>query len=161
VNGLFPTDSETSIQSIDVDPIGNYCCAVNNKGMAFILGMAGEDFSDFKVVKTWKAHDKYVLKCQFSPNAKLLATTAADHTAKIWSVADDFKLDKTLVGHQRWVWDCAFSAKTTYFITVSSDHVARLWDLSQGETVRHYTGHRKTISCVALHDTDSENETVQ
>lgn len=34
----------------------------------------------------------------------------------------------------------------------SSDHVARLWELSSGETVRQYNGHRKAAVCVALND---------
>ena len=37
--------------------------------------------------------------------------------------------------------------------TASSDHSARLWDLSQGDSIRHYTGHHKAVTCVALQDT--------
>eukprot|EP01125_Pyxidicula_operculata_P004758 TRINITY_DN1777_c0_g1_i1.p1 TRINITY_DN1777_c0_g1~~TRINITY_DN1777_c0_g1_i1.p1 ORF type:complete len:334 (-),score=56.14 TRINITY_DN1777_c0_g1_i1:54-1055(-) len=158
VSSFFPSsDTECSIQSLDVDSTGKYCAAVNNKGMCIVMSLSGDDLSQIQVTKQWKAHDKYALKTLFSPNSKLLVTTSSDHTAKLWSVSDNFKHEKTLVGHQRWVWDCAFSSNSTYCITVSSDHVARLWDLSQGETVRHYTGHRKTISCVALHDSDADN----
>ena len=34
----------------------------------------------------------------------------------------------------------------------SSDHSARLWDLTTGETIRHYNGHKKAVVAVALHD---------
>jgi G protein beta subunit-like protein len=47
---------------------------------------------------------------------RLLATTSADHTVKVWSVKD-FSLVKTLSGHQRWVWDCVFSADSAYLMT--------------------------------------------
>lgn len=90
------------------------------------------------------------------PNVKTryLVTTSADQTAKIWKTNENFGADKTLVGHQRWVWDCAFGRDppTTYLVTVSSDHVARLWDVSSGQTIRQFSGHRKAITCVALHD---------
>lgn len=35
-----------------------------------------------------KAHKRYALKCKFSPDSTLLATTSADQTAKIWRTAD-------------------------------------------------------------------------
>jgi len=155
LHSFFP-EGETSIQSVSIDPTGKFFCAVNNKGSCMIYEIE-QDFSAYKLMKKWKAHDRYILKCLWSPNSKMLATTSADHTAKIW-LLEDFSLYKTLVGHQRWVWDCTFSANSTYLITVSSDTGARLWDLSQGETIRHFTGHRKSVTCVALHDTDLDNE---
>jgi len=153
----FYPDGETSIQSVSIDPTGKYLCAVNNKGMCMVYAIEPDFATVPTLIKIWKAHDRYILKCLFSPNTKLLATTSADHTAKIWAL-EDFSLLKTLVGHQRWVWDCAFSANSTYLITVSSDTVARLWDLHQGETIRQFAGHRKSVTCVALHDTDLDSE---
>jgi len=162
IHSFFP-EGETSIQSISVDPTGHYLCAVNSKGMCMVYVIDGADasFVNPKLVKKWKAHDRYILKCLFSPNTKMLATTSADHTAKVWQVEEDFNLDKTLVGHQKWVWDCTFSANSMYLITVSSDTTARLWDIKQGENIRHFNGHRKTITSVALHDTDLDNEGTQ
>lgn len=85
-----------------------------------------------------------------------MATTSADHTAKIWST-DNWSLVKTLSVQQKcWVWDCVFSGDSSFLVTGSSDQVARLWDLSQGETIRTYTGHSKAITCVALSDFNSE-----
>lgn len=37
------------------------------------------------------------------------------------------------------------------FFQASSDQVARLWDLSQGETVRHYSGTKQEKKKFALH----------
>jgi len=82
---------------------------------------------------------------------RLLATTSADSTAKIWDTST-LKEEKTLVDHQHWVWDAAFSADSAYLLTGASDKTAKLWDLSQGEVARQYTGHQKAISCIALND---------
>jgi G protein beta subunit-like protein len=155
-HSFFP-DGETSIQSITVDPSGRQLCAVNNKGICMVYQI-DPSFESFSLIKKWKAHDRYILKCLYSPNGKMLATTSADHSAKIWET-NDFSEHKTLNGHQRWVWDCTFSADSTYFVTVSSDTTGRLWDLSQGETVKHFAGHRKAVTCVALHDTDPTDHT--
>jgi len=152
-----PSTGDSSLQSIDIDCTGHFCTAVNADGMIFAYSL--NESKDLKLVKEWKAHDKAIVKCAFSADGQYLATTSADTTAKIWRPNTDFQLDKTLVGHQRWVWDCAFGrdVSTTYLVTVSSDHVARLWDLSSGQTIRQFTGHRKSITCVALHDSDAEN----
>jgi G protein beta subunit-like protein len=154
-HSFFP-DGDTSIQSITIDPSGSRICAVNNKGMGMVYNI-DPNFESFTLLKKWKAHDRYVLKCLFSPNGKLLATTSADHSAKIWDTENNFTDLRKLNGHQRWVWDCTFSVDSNYLITVSSDTSGRLWDLSQGETVKHFSGHRKAVTCVALHDTDLDD----
>lgn len=91
------------------------------------------------------AHKRYTLKCKFSPDSTLLATTSADQTAKIWRTADLLPLSErpeneggmpngvlnsnwpmaenisplsTLTtSNQRWVWDVAFSGDSQYVIT--------------------------------------------
>jgi len=98
-----------------------------------------------------KAHDAYILKIIVSPDGKLLATASADHTAKIFRIADMTKL-KALAKHQRWVWDVQFSADSSYLVTASSDTSCRLWDVSSGDTVRNFLGHHKAIVAVALND---------
>eukprot|EP01124_Arcella_intermedia_P025871 TRINITY_DN4726_c0_g1_i2.p1 TRINITY_DN4726_c0_g1~~TRINITY_DN4726_c0_g1_i2.p1 ORF type:complete len:217 (-),score=29.19 TRINITY_DN4726_c0_g1_i2:56-706(-) len=155
IHSFFP-DGESSVQSVSIDSTGRNFCAVNNKGMAMLYNIEN-DLTSFKELKKWKAHDKYVLKCVFSPNGKLLATTSADHTTKIWNLSDYSNI--SLQGHTRWVWDCAYSSDSTYLITVSSDNMVYLWDLSQGnEPLRRFTAHRKAVTCVALHDLEEEGQ---
>lgn len=38
---------------------------------------------------SFQAHQKYVLRCQISPNAKLLVTTSADFTMSLWAIPDE------------------------------------------------------------------------
>jgi WD40 repeat protein len=38
--------------------------------------------------KKVKIHDTYALRCAFSPDSTLLATTSADHTCRLWRTTD-------------------------------------------------------------------------
>ncbi|KAI9313928.1 WD40-repeat-containing domain protein [Dichotomocladium elegans] len=142
------------MRSVSVASDGSMMVAANNKGVVYVwrLSSTSTDSADVTPVKSFQAHNEYILRCMLSPDTKLLATCSADKTVKIWNTEQDFKLEMTLTGHQRWVWDCAFSADSAYLVTASSDHVARLWELAQGETIRQYNGHHRAAVCVALND---------
>eukprot|EP01100_Stratorugosa_tubuloviscum_P007653 TRINITY_DN3161_c0_g1_i1.p1 TRINITY_DN3161_c0_g1~~TRINITY_DN3161_c0_g1_i1.p1 ORF type:complete len:305 (-),score=139.91 TRINITY_DN3161_c0_g1_i1:171-1085(-) len=144
---------ETAIRSVSVTPDASFAVAANNKGNCFIWKIGGgTTFNMHQTIE--QAHPKYILKCLFSPDSRSFATTSADHCVKIWNLGKSGKFDshRALHGHQRWVWDCTFSADSAFLVTASSDQTARLWDLSQGDTIRHYIGHSKAASCVALRD---------
>jgi len=150
-------DGEVAVRSVSVASDGSLAIAANNKGNCFIWKLGEEDTSIFEPLQRLEAHKSYILKCLFSPDTRLLATTSADHTIKIWKQEntgnkDEWKLDKTLNGHTRWVWDCVFSADSLYLVSASSDHVAKLWELGNGEAIRQYTGHHKAVSAVCLAD---------
>ncbi|KAJ0412397.1 hypothetical protein ATCC90586_005417 [Pythium insidiosum] len=143
-------DGEVGIRSVDIVRDGSLLLAANNHGNVFFYQPGKEAF---ELHHTLKAHDAYILKIKISANGKYLATCSSDKTAKVWNIEEKgCPLVHTLQGHQRWVWDCAFSAVSSYLVTCSSDQSARLWDLSQGEAIRHYTGHHKAVVCVALND---------
>lgn len=48
---------------------------------------------------------------------RLLITTSADQTAKIWRTSDFSLLQELKQQNQRWVWDAAFSADSQYVFT--------------------------------------------
>eukprot|EP01104_Vermistella_antarctica_P013017 TRINITY_DN3870_c0_g1_i1.p1 TRINITY_DN3870_c0_g1~~TRINITY_DN3870_c0_g1_i1.p1 ORF type:complete len:307 (+),score=48.34 TRINITY_DN3870_c0_g1_i1:210-1130(+) len=147
-------DGEVAVRSVTVSPDASLVVAANNKGNCFAWKLAEQDTSCFEPIQKISAHKTYILTCRISPDSKLLATTSADHTVKIWSLNSkrQFTQSKTLTGHTRWVWDCVFSHDSQYLVTASSDQVARLWDLKQGDSIRHYSGHLKAVSCIALKD---------
>eukprot|EP00727_Mastigamoeba_balamuthi_P007788 m51a1_g363 putative lst8p (309) ;mRNA; r:599797-600845 len=145
---------DSSIRALSVCPDGKKCAVATNRGVIYIVSLATAlESGGFPIAQQFRAHNTYILQLAYSPDSSMLASASADHTVRLWSAIEEYKLGKVLTGHQRWVWDCAFSADSAYLVTGSSDHVARLWDLNRGETIRHYAGHHKAISCVALNDT--------
>lgn len=102
-------------------------------------------------MRSFQAHDSYLLKCVISPDMNMIATTSADRTVKIWNTRT-YEIEQKLTQHQKWVWDAVFSADSVYLITVSSDQSGKLWDLRSGEIIRNYSGHGLGVTCVALND---------
>ncbi|XP_036368013.1 target of rapamycin complex subunit lst8 isoform X2 [Octopus sinensis] len=146
---------DASIQSICIDPMGTMMACVNNKGRCYVWSLSGSHKSECSFLHKraeFQAHKRYALKCMFSPDSTLLATTSADCSAVIWKTADFSKLTELKDNTQRWVWDCAFSGDSQYIITASSDNVARLWSVESGEVRREYKGHQKAIISLAFRD---------
>lgn len=148
-----------SVQHVDIDPKGQMISAITNLGTCFVAKSGGEDWSLFKAAQTLDtdkihAHKLYGLKCKFSPDSKVIVTTSADQTAKMWSTHDLKQLSELTVENQRWVWDVAFSADSRYLFTASSDNVARLWSIPTREVKRVYkeNGHTKAVTCLAFRD---------
>ena len=151
---LIP-EAETSIQDIAIDPEGNWMAAVNNKGHCLIWALTGgiaEEPTKLNPRHKLSAHNRYALRCKFSPDSNLLVTTSADNTAKIWKTTD-FSEEKVLLHDaKRWVWDAAFSGDSQYLFTASSDGVARLWNIASCTVKREYQGHQKVVSALAFKD---------
>jgi len=142
-------DGEVALRSVHHASNGSLVVAGNNKGTVFVWKM-----ESLEPTQRLQAHNTYLLKAVFSPNSKYLATASADKSIKIWGLnkANQFVLMKELKGHSKWVWDCVFSIDSAYLVSASSDQTARLWEISQGGSIRQYTGHHKAITSVALTD---------
>ncbi|WP_305038906.1 TIR domain-containing protein [Frankia sp. ArI3] len=85
----------------------------------------------------------------FSPDGSMLATAAADGTARLWDVATGQPL-RTLTGHNGSVWSVAFSPDGTLLATAADDRTARLWDVATGRPLRTLTGHDGWVWAVAF-----------
>lgn len=86
-------ENDASIQHVDVDISGNMIAAITNKGTCYTCSFKGRNPEDWSLLNLFKpdaniekiaAHQKYGLKCKFSPDSKMLVTTSADNTAKLW-----------------------------------------------------------------------------
>jgi len=155
---LIP-ETDAMVTSVAVDYDGKYMAAVNDEGTCYIWSLSSTAKLDksisFYPKQKIPAHQKYAVKCLFSPDGSLLATTSADGTLKLWSTTD-FSLFKTLQDpSKRWIWDCSFSEDSHYVITASSDNNGRLWNVDKGEAIREYSGHQKAICCLAFRDVKS------
>lgn len=155
---LIP-EPDAAILSIAIDRDATYMAAVNNQGNCYVWGLSGGSKDDPTVLNPKTkiaAHKRNALKCLFSPDSCLLATTSADTTVKIWQTADfSSNMEPKMVlsdQTQRWVWDCAFSEDSQYLVTASSDNMARLWSVDHGEVVREYNGHQKAVVSLAFRD---------
>lgn len=132
--------------------------AANSTPVESVFSRRGEqEIGKFKLVYQFQAHDEYLLRCVMSPDSRLVATTSADKSIKLWSTENwDGKPWKTLSQHQRWVWDAVFSADSSYLISASSDQTAKLWKVATGEVLRTYIGHSLAVTCVCLNDIPTE-----
>lgn len=152
--------NESAIRSISINQEGSLMAAVNNDGNCFIWNLTG-GFGDTSLRigkdKVYTPHKRYGLKCLFSPDSTLLATSSADGTAKIWRTIDmslqsECK-DPRDPNPQYWCWDLAFTCDSRYLFTASSDKLAQLWSVQTGEWKKDYIGHNKLVVCIAFSDT--------
>lgn len=150
---LIP-EQDAFIQHVSIDPEGTYMAAVTNKGHCYVWSLSGGRDEAVQLHPKHKiaAHQRYGLKCRFSPDSTLLVTTSADQTAKVWRTTDFSLVAELKEEGQRWVWDVAFSADGQYVFTSSSDNMARLWSIETGQVKREYSGHQKPVTCIAFRD---------
>ncbi|KAH8304175.1 protein LST8 homolog [Drosophila kikkawai] len=145
---------DASIQDVAISPDGRYLAAANNKGNCYIWTLTSspdQKMSTLRPFKPIKAHKRYILRCKFSPDSKLLLTTSGDGTVGVWKTPDFSKCGELCIENY-WVWDAAFSADSKWLFTASSDGVARLWKLETRSPIRDYTGHTKAITALSFKD---------
>lgn len=149
-------EPKCSIRSIAINSEGTMMAAVNNEGACVTWNVSG-GFGDVPLrfqarEPIYHPHRRYALKCLFSPDSTILATSGADGTAKIWRTIDFSLVTECKDNQQRWVWDLAFTSDSRYLFTASSDKLARLWSVENGEIKKDYIGHQKPIVCLAFSD---------
>lgn len=151
------------IRSLSINQEGNMISAINNEGKLYLWLLANCFGPNSSTVlgrcisneDSPHAQYRYGLKCLFSPDSTLIATSSADGSIKIWltndlSLMGEMKLNKN---GSLWIWDLAFTCDSEYLFSVSSDKLARLWSVKTCGIKREYTGHQKPVVCLAFSDT--------
>uniref|UniRef100_A0AAG5DMP3 Target of rapamycin complex subunit lst8 n=1 Tax=Anopheles atroparvus TaxID=41427 RepID=A0AAG5DMP3_ANOAO len=155
---LLP-EVECSIQDVAVSPNGAYMAAVNNKGNCFIWTLSsaggspghGSQLTRSEAKLKIQAHEKYGLRCRFSPDSSMLVTCSGDGTARIYRT-DTWALHAELRIERYWMWDAIFNNDSKYLFTVSSDNLPRLWRIDTKTVEREYSGHMKAVTALAFRD---------
>ena len=148
---LIP-DGTTPLRSVTMASDASTVIAANNNGSCFVWNTGASRGVVPTPAHRLDAHNTTILKCLLSPDTKILATTSADHTIKLWDTTKGFSPLHVLKGHVGWVWSCAFSADSAYIVSAASDKCAKLWDIRTGEAILDYRAHNKPLTAVALND---------
>jgi WD40 repeat protein len=93
-------------------------------------------------------HQGEVLGMTVSKDGKLLATTGADGTAKVWRVTSG-QLQATMTGHAGPVYGAAFDPEGPHLATAGADSTLRIWDLADGREIMSLDGQGKAVLCAA------------
>ena len=113
-------------------------------------------------VRTLRGHTSFARAVAFSPDGKLLATGAADHTVKLWDVAagnllrtlssDGYTLTNLFPSRSEpyKFWSVAFSPDGKLLATGSDDDMVRVWDVVTGSLLRTLSGHTSYVYSVSF-----------
>jgi len=103
---------------------------------------------DQRNLATLSGHEAPIWSMAFSPDGTLLATGSVDKTVRIWDVARR-RLLRTLAGQPDVVTDLAFTQDGKRLISVGGI-VAIAWDVTTGEKLRTFEGHKRPIQRVTM-----------
>src|SRR6516162_7989504 len=76
---------------------------------------------------TLRGHSGWISSLAFAPNGKLLASSSADKTVKLWTIPGGKEL-ASLRGHEDYVSSVAISPDGKTLATGSFDNSVKLWD---------------------------------
>ena len=79
---LTPDSSEVGIRSVDIAANGTLATACNSAGKCFLWNPRST--FEFEHLKTFQAHDEYILKCTMSPDVKYVGVK--------WDIVSSFDL---------------------------------------------------------------------
>ncbi|MDA0639577.1 MULTISPECIES: hypothetical protein [Nonomuraea] len=98
-----------------------------------------------------RGHTGEVRDVVYSPDGRILATSAGDATVRLWDLATRTQAGAPLTGHTAVVNGLAFSPDGSVLATASYDRTVRLWDVARraplGEPM---TGHTGPITGIAF-----------
>jgi len=83
-----------------------------------------------KLVRTLRGHTDYISLIAWSPNGRILASSSADGTIRLWDAETGESL-RIIDGHKRGVWCVAFDP-TGEVLASGDDDCVKLWETNSG-----------------------------
>ena len=102
-----------------------------------------------------EVHSDTVLGLAFSPDGRLLASSAADKTIRLFDVARAKEI-RSLEGHTHHVLSISWQDDGQTLASASADQTVKVWNVETGEQRRTITGFRKEITSVAFVQTSNQ-----
>jgi eukaryotic-like serine/threonine-protein kinase len=93
--------------------------------------------------------DISVIRVQYSPNGRWLASAGEDHMVRIWEPSVGKEV-RTLQGHQGAVRGLAFSPDSKLVASASEDGTLRVWDVETGKEDKVLIGHLEGVLGLAF-----------
>jgi len=98
-------------------------------------------------VATLEGHNSRVVRVEFHPSGKYLASASDDTTWRLWDVNTTTEL-LLQEGHSRGVFALGFNGDGSLLASGGLDSIGRVWDLRTGRTVMILEGHIKPIHAI-------------
>ncbi len=103
---------------------------------------------DGKKLQTCKATDGWAWSVSFSPDSRLLASSA-NGTIHLWNVQTG-ECIQTIRGYTSRVFSLAFSPDGQLLASGNEDHEIRIWSVTTGELIAVLSGHTDEVRSVAF-----------
>jgi WD40 repeat protein len=98
-------------------------------------------------------HSDAVLGLEFSPNGKLLASSAADRFMRVTEL-ETGRVVKSFEGHIHHLLGVAWARDGRTLATAGADNVVKLWDSVSGERKKNIEGFSKEVTSICRFDDD-------
>jgi coatomer subunit beta' len=153
---VWDTDKTLLLNTIHVSDEPIRACHVLHKMDWVIVGsddgnISIYELSNYRKIKTLKAHSDFIRKIESSPQAPSFLTASDDGTIKMWTYENDICQSMVFTGHNHFVMDiCFYPADSRRFISCSLDLTIKLWSVGQSHCIKTFKGHTAGVNALCF-----------
>jgi len=105
------------------------------------------DVATGQEIRTFTGHTKWVVSADFSSDGLFAISSSWDNTIRRWNIQTG---EHRVYSDQSWVLDVKFFLDSNYALSGGKDQTLKLWDLNAAKILCTLTGHKGTITSVAV-----------